>query len=155
MELFLEQLQEIDNMYIIKVTRGHFVSTGSCIVYDIDGNEYFANSSIVEKNQNKFDSLKEKKSSFWVLLEKQKWGTKWENKEVVSIRTISETKEDCQNVKSNLLYKMILRWNLNNLHQSEHNAININNDNNEITYSSGIKILERLLADLNTKIDIY
>ncbi len=155
MEILIKQLQEIDKMNVVKITSGHFVSTGSFIANDIDGSEYFAHSTIVENHQNKFNSLYENYTSFWVLVEKQNWGANWENREEISIKTISETKEDCLNFKAYLLYKIILRWKLNDLRQQEYDAIGIQNVNNEIPYSNGIEILQRFLADLNIKIDNF
>lgn len=153
MEILLKQLQEIDKMNVVKITNGHYVSTGSFIAYDIDGNEYFAHSIFVKSHQNKFNSLSENNSSFWVLVEKQNWGASWENREEISIKTISETKEGCLDFKAYLLYKIILRWKLNDLHRLEYDAIGTQNVNNEIHYSNGIEILQRFLADLNIKID--
>ena len=153
MEILIKHLQEIDKMNVVKIIGGHFVSTESFIASDADGNEYFAHSSIVERYQNMFDSLKENITSFWVLVEKQNWGANWENREVINIKIISENKEDCLNFKAHLLYKIILRWKLNDLHCQEYDAIGTQNVNNEIPYSNGIEILQRFLAALNIKID--
>lgn len=153
MEILIKQLQEIDKMNVVKIIGGHFVSTGSFIANDIDGNEYFAHSTIVKSHQNKFNSLNGNNTSFWVLVEKQNWGVNRENREEISVKAISETKEDCLNFKANLLYKIILRWNLNDLHQQEFDAIGTQKVNNEISFSNGIEILQRFLADLNIKID--
>lgn len=152
MEVFLKLLQEIDNMYIVNITSGHFVSTGSFIANDIDGNQYFAHSSIVERYQNMFNSLKENIiTSFWVLVEKQNWGANWENREVKNIKIISEDKEDCRNLKSNFFYNLIIKNCLVDLQKMRLEAINVHNVNKEIPYSKEIEILLKILANLNNK----
>jgi hypothetical protein len=151
----LINLQEIDKMYIVKVTNGCFIRSGSFKAYDINENEYFAHSSVVEKNKDKFDALNTQQNSFWVLVEKQNWGVKWDNREVSGIITISELIEDCKLWKENLFYKKIIKYNLHLMEQSRLDAINIHNFNNESPYSNDIEILRKLLIDLNTKIDIY
>lgn len=132
-----------------------FIRSGSFKAYDINENEYFAHSSVVEKNKDKFDALNTQQNSFWVLVEKQNWGVKWENREVSGIITISELIEDCILWKENLFYKKIIKYNLHLMEQSRLDAINIHNFNNESPYSNDIEILRKLLIDLNTKIDIY
>jgi len=153
MEISLINLKEIDNLFIVNISNGHFVSTGSFIAYDFEGNEYFAHSSIVEKHNNKFIALKENSSSFFVLVEKEIWGGKWDNSENMSIKFISDTKLECENQKNNLFYKKIIRYNLQNMQQSRFDTININVDNNESNYSNEIDILRKLLTELNERID--
>lgn len=151
----LMNLKEIDNLFIVNISNGHFVSTGSFIAYDFEGNEYFAHSSIVEKHNSKFIALMENSSSFFVVAEKEIWGGRWDNRENVSIKFISDTKLECDNHKDNLFYKKIIKYNLHLMEQSRLDAINIHNFNNESPYSNDIEILRKLLIDLNTKIDIY
>ena len=149
----LMNLKEIDNLLIINIYKGHFVSTGSFIAYDFEGNEYFAHSSIVEKHNNKFIALKENSSSFWVLVEREIWGGKWDNIENTSIKFISDTKLECENHKDNLFYKKIIKYNLINMEQSRLDSIDIHTYNKESPYSNEIDILRKLLTDLNEKID--
>lgn len=151
----LINLQEIDKMYIVKVTNGKFIKSGSFKAYDINENEYFVHSTIVEKNKDKFDTLNTKQNSFWVLVEKQNWGAKWDNREVSGIITISESIEYCKLLKENLFYKKIIRYNLAVMQNLRFESINIHNFNNESPYTNEIEILQRLLSNLNTKIDIY
>ena len=54
MRIPLINLNEIDDLYIAIINKGHFLSTGSFIAYDTDGVEYFAHKSIVEIYYNKF-----------------------------------------------------------------------------------------------------
>ena len=151
----LINLQEIDKMYIVQVTNGRFIRSGSFKAYDINENEYFANSTVVEKNKDKFDALNTQQNSFWILVEKQNWGARWDNIEVSSIITISELIEDCKTLKAYLLYQKIIKYNLYFMQQSRIDAINIHNYNIESPYSNEIEILRKLLTDLNAKIDIY
>jgi len=149
----LMNLKEIDNLLIINISNGHFVSTGSFIAYDFEGNEYFAHSSIVEKHNNKFIALKENSSSYWVLVEREIWGGKWDNIENTSIKFISDTKLECENHKDNLFYKKIIKYNLINMEQSRLDSFDIHTYNKESPYSNEIDILRKLLNDLNERID--
>ncbi len=149
----LMNLKEIDNLFIVNISNGHFVSTGSFIAYDFEGNEYFAHSSIVEKHNNKFIALKENSSSFFVLVEKEIWGGKWDNSENISIKFISDTKLECENYKDNLFYLKIIKYNLINMEQSRYNSLDIHTYNIESPYSNEIDILRKLLTELNERID--
>jgi hypothetical protein len=151
----LMNLKEIDNLFIVNISNGHFVSTGSFIAYDFEGNEYFAHSSIVEKHNSKFIALMENSSLFFVVAEKEIWGGRWDNRENVSIKFISDTKLECENHKDNLFYKKIIRYNLAVMQNLRIESINIHNFNKESPYTNEIEILQRLLSNLNTKIDIY
>jgi hypothetical protein len=142
-------------MYVVQVTNGRFIRSGSFKAYDINENEYFAHSSIVEKNKDKFYALNTQQNSFWILVEKQNWGAKWDNKEVSGIITVSDSIDDCKLLKENLFYKKIIRYNLAVIQNLRFESINIHNFNNESSYTHEIEILQRLLSDLNTKIDIY
>lgn len=115
MEVFIELLEEIHNMEIIKVTKGHFVSTGSFVAYDGNGNEYFANKSIVEINKNLYDALSQKQF-LWVLVKEEIWIGKYPGKKMV-INTISETKEACQHFKINKLCKLLLKEKIDEIHE--------------------------------------
>jgi hypothetical protein len=153
MEISLINLKEIDNLFIVYISNGHFVSTGSFIANDFEGNEYFAHSSIVEKHNNKFFALKENTSSFFVLVEKEIWGGKWDNSEKSSIKFISDTKLECENYKDNLFYQKIIKYNLIDMEQSRSNSNDILIYNKESPYSNEIDILRKLLTDLNERID--
>jgi hypothetical protein len=117
MEVFIELLEEIHNMEIIKVTKGHFVSTGSFVAYDVNGNEYFANKSIVEMNKNLYDALSQKQF-LWVLVKEEIWTGKYTGKKMV-INTISETKEGCQQFKINKLCKLLLKEKIHEIHEMQ------------------------------------
>lgn len=153
MEISLINLKEIDNLFIVYISNGHFVSTGSFIANDFEGNEYFAHSSTVEKHNNKFIALKENSSSFFVLVGKEIWGGKWDNSEKSSIKFISDTKLECENYKNNLFYQKIIKYNLIDMEQSRYNSIDILTYNKESPYSNEIDILRKLLTDLNERID--
>ena len=153
MEMSLMNLKKIDDLFIVNIFKGHFVSTGSFIANDFEGNEYFAHSSMGEKHNNKFIALKENASSFFVLVEKEIWGGKWNNSENVCIKFISDTKLECENFKDNLFYHKIIKHNLINMEQSRLDSIDINTYDKESPYSNEIDILRKLLTDLNERID--
>lgn len=144
MEALLKQLVEIDNMYIVNVTNGYYLPTGSFIATDDKGNEYFAYVSIVKKHQNVFDSLIKKEAAFWILGEKRNWGPKWDNEERISIQTISKNKADCQDFKNYLFFKLMTMLNLVKLQQMRHEAINVDNINSKIPFSDEVEILQKI-----------
>jgi len=169
MEVFLELLEEIYKMEIIKVTKGHFVSTGSFVAYDESGNEYFANKPIVEINKNLYDSLSHKQF-LWVLAKEEIWTGKYTGKKMV-INTISETKEGCQQFKINKLSKLLLKEKIHEIHElqlkdirnksknieekiKENPFLIINNSNldtpsGESKYDKIQKIIQKELGELN------
>lgn len=169
MEIFIELLEEIHNMEIIKVTKGHFVSTGSFVAYDEYGNEYFANKPIVEINKNLYDALSHKQF-LWVLVKEEIWTGKYTGKKMV-INTISETKEGCQQFKINKLSKLLLAEKIDDIHKlqlieiknrfidfekkiKENPFLIINNSNldntlEESKYDKIQKIIQKELCELN------
>jgi len=169
MEVFLELLEEIHKMEIIKVTKGHFVSTGSFVAYDESGNEYFANKPIVEINKNLYDALSHKQF-LWVLVKEEIWTGKYTGKKMV-INTISETKEGCQQFKINKLSKLLLKEKIHEIHElqlkdirnkfknieekiKENPFLIINNSNldnplEESKYDKIQKIIQKELGELN------
>ena len=137
-------------MEIIKVTKGHFISTGSFVAYDVNGNEYFANKSIVEMNKNLYDALSQKQF-FWVLVKEEIWTGKYTGKKMV-INTISETKEGCQQFKINKLSKLLLEEKIHEIHELQ--LIEIKN--RFIDFEKKIKENPFLIinnSDLDTSLD--
>lgn len=153
MRIPLINLNEIDDLYIAIINKGHFLSTGSFIAYDTDGVEYFAHKSIVEIYYNKFIALKDSSSSFFVLVKKEMWGSKWDNRENISIKFISNNKSDCENYKDNLFYRKIIKYNLQKMELSCLESINVDTVSIKSPYSNEIDILRKLLIDLNNRLD--
>lgn len=153
MEIPLINLKEIDDLFIVSISNGHFVSTGSFIGYDTNGVEYFAHKSIVEMYNDKFISLKESTSSYFVLVGKEIWGAKWDFSKNNCIKFISDSKHDCEHFKENLFYRKIVKYNLQKMELSKLESINVDTFNNKCPYSNEIDILRKLLIDLNNRLD--
>lgn len=149
----LINLNEIDDLYIAIIYKGHFVSTGSFIAYDTNGIEYFAHFSFVEKHKEKFIALKECLSSYFVLVEKEIWGANWDHSENNCIKFISDNKSECEYYKDNLFYKKIIKYNLYNMELSRLESINVDTVNIKCPYANEIDILRKLLIDLNNRLD--
>jgi|688.fasta_scaffold182326_2 hypothetical protein len=153
MKIPLINLEEIDSLFIVSITNGYFVSTGSFIAFDIEGNQYFAHSSFVEKHNDKFVALKGSSSSFFVLVDKEIWGPKWDNRENISIKFISNDKSECENQKDNLFYRKIIKYNLQKMELSSLESINVDTVNIKCPFANEIDILRKLLIDLNKRLD--
>jgi hypothetical protein len=108
MEYFLEQLLEINKMYIVNVTSGVFLPTGSFLAKDAEGKEYFANQAIIKICPHIFNALSTGGISYWILVNDEVWEGKWKGKEVSKINTIYQTEIECQYYKTNKMCKLLL-----------------------------------------------
>lgn len=108
MEYLLEELLAINKMYIVNVTSGNFLHTGSFIAKDAEGKEYFANQAIIKICPNIFSALCKGGMSFWILVNDEVWEGKWKGKEVSKINAIYHTEIECKQFKTNKLCKPLL-----------------------------------------------
>ena len=108
METLFEMLIAINKMYIVNVTSGNFLPTGSFIAKDAVGKEYFANQGIIKICPHIFNALSTGGISYWILVNDEVWEGKWKGKEVSKINTIYQTKIECQQYKTNKLCKLLL-----------------------------------------------
>ena len=154
MEKLLERLLEINKMYIVNVTSGCILPTGSFIAKDAQGNEYFANAAIEEIYHELFITLTKEESSLWILVNDEVWGPKHGNREVSKINTISSSKIECQQFKTNKLSKLLLSMKQEEIFELQLDAISNrgtgNNSNNAILYGNIVEKLQEGLIDLDS-----
>ncbi len=104
--------KKIERTYLAEVIFGRYTLKGSFIALSENGKEYFANKSLVVKNIEEFKLLSNSQKQFWVLVEDQIWGGKWNNKEVSSIVAISNNKVSCLTYKNRLSRRMKITMDL-------------------------------------------
>jgi hypothetical protein len=154
MENFLERLLEINKMYIVNVTSGNFLPTGSFIAKDADGKEYFANAAIEEIYHDLFISLSNEERSSWILVNDEVWGSNHGNREVSKINTISESEIECQQFKTNRLCKLLLNLKKREVFELHLDAVRnprlIGNAENAVLYGNIVEILRQGIIDLNS-----
>lgn len=154
MKQLLNQLQEINNTYIVNVKSGFFLETGSFIAIDNEGKEYFANLEFVKNYSDLFKALKEESTTCWILVNDEVWGPKYGNREVSKINTISLSKVYCKQFKINKLHKYLLNLKIHEIFDLQLDAIRnkyiLGNAENVVLYEKIFDILNQNLTELNS-----
>lgn len=154
MEIFFERLREINKMYIVNVTSGNFLPTGSFIAKDADGKEYFANAAIEEIYHDLFISLYNQEMSLWILVNDEFWGQNHGNREVSKINIISNYKIECQQFKTNKLCKLLLNLKKGEVFELQLDAARnphlVGNAENADLYRNIVEILRQGIIDLDS-----
>ncbi len=102
-------LGETSKYYVENVIGGFNLKTGSFIALNDDKKKFFANKSTVIKNSFLFDSLKEG-NEYWIFVKDEIWSSFIsKNKHVSKIYAIYKTKEECEEIKKNLIIEYELQ----------------------------------------------
>ena len=112
-----ELMQDIYNMYIVKVLGGRYTTRGSYFAIGEDGKEFHANKQLVETKSGLIEMLAKRTSPLWILVKDEIWGGKWGNIPVSEIILLSEKMEACEDYKAKLAQELQIRFELYELHE--------------------------------------
>src|ERR1035437_4437539 len=105
-------MQEIYNMYILKVLGGRYTTRGSYFAIGEDGKEFHAIKQLVEKKLVLIEMLSKRTNPLWILVKDETWGPKWGNILVSEIILLSEKREVCEDYKAKLAQRLQIRFDL-------------------------------------------
>jgi hypothetical protein len=153
-------LQEIEEMYIVELSGGTIIPTGSFIATGTNGKEYFSNEDYVKRKHDFFNILETKKKNLWALITDEIWDGKWNNRHVSRIVFLSDNRLLCENYKERLVQHLQLLREI--MIKNEQHIKLIRDSFNEKEFKENeeriiqeVAALQNKLARLNAEIELY